>query len=91
MPTEAQTRTALIDPALMRAGWDVADMNKVGIEIPVDGTDAVAWHQLQSTLRQLKQQGVSYAGELCAWFTDHVLRQAEHLFQTLLHRSFRGA
>ncbi len=40
MPTEAHTRKDLIDPALKRAGWDVADPNQVGIEIPVDGFDA---------------------------------------------------
>lgn len=81
MPTKAQIRTALIDPALMRAGWNVADTG--------------AWQQFQSTLRQLKQQGVSYAGELPAGISDYVplqaLRQVAHLIQTLLHRSFRGA
>ncbi|MBP7964423.1 MAG: hypothetical protein KBG20_13065 [Caldilineaceae bacterium] len=77
MPTKAQIRTALIDPALTRAGWNVADTG--------------AWQQFQSTLRQLKQQGVSYAGELSARTTDPVRHQADHLFQTLLHRSFRGA
>lgn len=49
--TEEQTRKQLIDPALLRASWDVADANQVGIEIPVDGFDAAAWHNLQKHLK----------------------------------------
>ena len=45
--TEKLTRKELIDPALFHAGWDVANPNQVGIEIPVDGFDPDAWQQLQ--------------------------------------------
>ena len=48
-PNEAKTRKELIDPALLRAGWDVNNRKQVGIEIPVDGFDAAAW---QSPERQ---------------------------------------
>lgn len=40
---EAQTRKALIDPLLKKAGWDVADHSLVGTEIPVAGEDAEPW------------------------------------------------
>lgn len=39
-PNETRTRTELIDPALIKAGWDLGDPAAVGIEIPVDGYDA---------------------------------------------------
>lgn len=41
--TEAQARAELIDPALVAAGWDVNDPDRVGREIPVDGFDPAAW------------------------------------------------
>lgn len=41
---EAQTRKALIDPLLKKAGWDVKDHALVGVEIPVDGYDAEPWN-----------------------------------------------
>lgn len=41
---ESQTRKALIDPMLLRAGWNVANPEQVGIEIPVDGYDAQPWN-----------------------------------------------
>ena len=44
----------LIDPALKRAGWDVADPNQVGLEIPVDGFDPTAWQILQQKLAQIR-------------------------------------
>ena len=43
-PSEARTRRELIDPALLRAGRDVRDSAKVGIEVPVDGPDAEPWN-----------------------------------------------
>lgn len=53
---EATTRRELIDPALLRAGWDVHDSTRVGLEIPVDGFDPVAWQQLQAELQRLRGQ-----------------------------------
>jgi len=43
-PSEARTRKDLIDPALLRAGWNVSDPAQVGIEVPVDGPDAEPWN-----------------------------------------------
>src|SRR6187431_163244 len=37
---EAQTRYNLIDPLLVKAGWNLADRRSIGFEIPVDGYDA---------------------------------------------------
>lgn len=41
---ESQTRKALIDPQLLRAGWNIANPSQVGIEIPVDGYDAAPYN-----------------------------------------------
>ena len=43
-PNEAQTRKDRIDPALLKAGWDVKNSAQVGIEIPVDGYDKEPWN-----------------------------------------------
>ena len=37
---EAETRYNLIDPMLIKAGWNLADRRQVGFEIPVEGYDA---------------------------------------------------
>ncbi|MBI4931837.1 MAG: DEAD/DEAH box helicase family protein [Bacteroidetes bacterium] len=37
---ESQTRYNLIDPDLVKAGWNLADRTSVGFEIPVEGYDA---------------------------------------------------
>src|SRR5438477_4744339 len=42
--SEAQSRRALIDPALRNAGWHLDDRTQVGLEIPVDGYDAEPWN-----------------------------------------------
>jgi type I site-specific restriction endonuclease len=34
-PTEARTRKELIDPALQKAGWDVHNRDRVGLEISI--------------------------------------------------------
>ena len=47
MYNEARTRNQIIDPKLLKAGWNVSDMNQVGTEIPVDGFDPLAWQQLE--------------------------------------------
>jgi len=49
--TEAQTRKALIDPALKKADWDINNSAQVGIEIPVDGFDRKAWEKLEAQIR----------------------------------------
>ena len=41
---EARTRIKLIDPQLVKAGWNLKDRTQVGIEIPVDGYDAEPWN-----------------------------------------------
>jgi type I site-specific restriction endonuclease len=51
-PTEARTRKELIDPARARAGWDVSDPARVGLAIPVDGFDPLAWQSLHKKLAQ---------------------------------------
>jgi hypothetical protein len=43
-PNEARTRKEKIDPALLKAGWNLHDPLQVGIEIPVDGYDAEPWN-----------------------------------------------
>ena len=43
-PNEARTRKEQIDPALLKAGWNLRDPLQVGIEIPVDGYDAEPWN-----------------------------------------------
>lgn len=72
--TEAQTRRSLIDKALAQAGWNLHDRQQVGQEIPVDGSDPQAWRTLQSQLRILAQQGVSYeVQQLPTGISDYVL------------------
>jgi type I restriction enzyme R subunit len=72
-PSEAQTRKALIDPALKKAGWDVNNPDQVGIEIPVDGFDPAAWQRLEAESRRLRQAGVPYDADLPAGVSDYVL------------------
>jgi type I site-specific restriction endonuclease len=42
--SEATARATLIDPDLLRAGWDLADHTQVRLEVPVDGYDATPWN-----------------------------------------------
>ena len=70
--TEALTRKELIDPALLRAGWDVDNPEQVGIEIPVDGQEPAAWQRLQN---KLKEAGQSYTANLPAGISDYTLMQ----------------
>jgi type I restriction enzyme R subunit len=72
-PSEARTRKELIDPALKRAGWDVADANRVGLEIPVDGFDPAAWQALQAELRRVSGGQASYQVPLPAGISDYAL------------------
>jgi hypothetical protein len=92
-PTEAKTRRELIDPALKKAGWDVANPNQVGLEIPVDGFDPQACRR-RIPLPQLSFQHHSahivHRFEQLRAQQREAERQAEHLFETLLERAFRG-
>ncbi len=72
-PTEAKTRKALIDPALKKAGWDVANPTQVGLEIPVDKSDVEAWRRLERTLIELKKTGGLGNVELPKGISDYVL------------------
>ena len=68
--TEAKTRKDMIDPQLLRAGWDVNNLDQVGIEIPVDGFDPAAWNSLRL---QLKERKITYDVTLPAGISDYVL------------------
>jgi type I restriction enzyme R subunit len=70
---ESQTRKEHIDPALAKAGWDVRDHTQVGIEIPVDGFDPLAWQQLERELRQIRDQANISNINLPAGISDYVL------------------
>ena len=69
-PNEAKTRKQLIDPELLRAGWNVGNPDQVGIEIPVDGFEPAAW---QTLARQLKERKIAYQVDLPAGISDYVL------------------
>jgi type I restriction enzyme, R subunit len=70
---EAKTRKEMIDPALERAGWNINDPNQVGLEIPVDGTDAKAWAELKEKLDQIRESGGTYDVELPPGISDYAL------------------
>ena len=72
-PNEATTRVRLIDPALLRAGWDVNGSQRVGLEIPVDGFDPQAWRALEAQLRRIREQNQIYQAELPAGICDYAL------------------
>jgi type I restriction enzyme, R subunit len=59
-PTEARTRKELTGPVLKRVGWDAADPNRVGLEIPIDGFDPAAWQALQKKFQQIRASGAPY-------------------------------
>ena len=59
-PNEARTRKELIDPALVKAGWDVNNPVQVGLEIPVDGTDPATWSDLQAKLKHMADEAGIY-------------------------------
>lgn len=72
-PNETTTRREMIDPALKKAGWDVNDPQRVGLEIPVDGFDPQAWQQLEKQLRHIREQNQIYQAELPAGICDYAL------------------
>ena len=71
--SEARTRKELIDPQLEKAGLDVHDGAQVGIEIPVDGFDPDAWQQLESQLRQIREQTQIKERNLPSGISDYML------------------
>ena len=72
-PNEASTRKELIDPALLRAGWDVNNHDQVGIEIPVDGFDPQAWAILNKQLNRIRELNQIYNVKLPAGISDYAL------------------
>lgn len=69
-PTEQVTRQELIDRALIKAGWDLADSNQVGQEIPVDRFDPAAWAILRE---RLKREGWDGSTPLPSGISDYLL------------------
>jgi hypothetical protein len=96
-PTEAQTRQQLIDPVLEKVDWEVKNLEKVGLEIPTDGFALQGFQQIRSikipippidcqhTFIEIIQKYERLHAQ--QWESE---RHAEHLFQSLLHRAFRG-
>lgn len=72
-PTEATTRREMIDPALKKAGWDVNNPQRVGLEIPVNGFDPLAWQALAAKLKHIREQNKIYEVELPAGICDYAL------------------
>ena len=72
-PNEAMTRKELIDPALRKAGWDVNNPARVGIEIPVDGFDPQAWQALEGKLQSIREAGSISDIEIPKGISDYVL------------------
>jgi len=72
-PNEAKTRKELIDPALQKAGWDIDNPDKVGLEIPIDGTDAKAWAELKEKLDRIRESGGIYNIDLPPGVSDYAL------------------
>jgi len=70
---EARTRQEHIDPALYKAGWDVNNPAQVGLEIPVDGSNAAAVQAVLARLRHVKDAPALYATSLPPGISDYVL------------------
>jgi type I site-specific restriction endonuclease len=62
--SEALTRKALIDPALQATGWNIDDPAQVGLEIPVDGSNATAVQEVLARLRHVKDAAQLYHAQL---------------------------
>jgi len=71
---ETRTRKQLIDPLLLKAGWDIRDSDKVGIEVPVDGFDPQEWQILQTKLKKISSKIGVYRTDLPEGITDYVLK-----------------
>jgi type I restriction enzyme R subunit len=72
--SESKTRKQLIDPALRKAGWNLADDDQVRFEIPVDGFDPAAWQGLK---RKFREAGVPYEVHLPIGVCDYALYRAD--------------
>jgi len=72
-PNEARTRKEQIDPALYKAGWDVNNPAQVGLEIPVDGSNAAAVQAVLARLRHVKDAPALYTTPLPPGISDYVL------------------
>jgi len=75
-PSEQKTRKGLIDPELTRAGWNVSDPARVGLEIPVDGFDPAAWQHLQQQFKRLREADPALTLETPVGVSDYVLYRA---------------
>ena len=74
--TESQTRSLLINPQLVTAGWKLSDRTQVCFEVPVAGYDPSPWNGITDfCLYQPSGRVLSVV-------------EAEHLFHCLLHRAF---
>ncbi len=72
-PTEAQTRTELIDPALVKAGWDISNPDQVGTEIPTAEISPAAWQAWDAELHRLREAGAPYQAKPPQGVSDYVL------------------
>ncbi len=72
---ESDTRKDLIDPALKRAGWNLNDPNQVRFEIPVDGTDPLAWERLKLQLQAIRNADAIPDVDLPKGISDYALYQ----------------
>lgn len=71
--SEAKARRDLIDPALLKAGWDVNNPAQVGLEIPVDGSNPTAVQAVLARLRHVKDASSLYATPLPPGISDYAL------------------
>lgn len=85
---EAKTRKDLIDPAIAKAGWNLADRTQVGFEIPVDGEDAAPWNGVTDyvlrrengeVLAVVEAKKSSFEPRLAQQQLDHYLTQIAKL------------
>jgi type I restriction enzyme R subunit len=88
---EAKTRKEWIDPALEKAGWNLKNHARVGIEIPVDGYNAEPWNGVTDYC--LYRENGEVLAVVEAKRTSHDPRlaqqQAEHYISEIAkHQSF---
>lgn len=84
--SEAHTRKQRIDPALVRAGWDISDPAQVGEEIPVNGADAEPWDGVTDyvlyrengdVLAVVEAKRTSHDPDLAQQQTEHYITEIE--------------
>jgi type I restriction enzyme, R subunit len=89
---EAKTRYLLIDPALTKAGWNLANRSQVRFEIPVDGEDAEPWNGVTDYSLYLPNGEIIAVVEAKRQTHDPRLaqQQAEHYVTEIAkHQSFK--